>query len=202
MAPRLSKAASVAVDRFLTENPAIDPKEVAELFTISYQSVIARRKGLRMREATGIDNRKVAGRPRLVTDEIREWVIELLIRDPTLYQDEIAQYIWVEFGVDLDIPQVSRLLKDERISRKKVLVSAAQQNEVLIAAWRMKMAEWDARQLIFVDESAYNERTGDRRYSWAPVGRSAKIKRWLKKSIRWSVLPAYTLEGYLNPIVF
>ena len=72
MAPKLSKAAAAAVDRFLTENPTIDPKEVAELFTISYQSVVARRKGLRTRKATGIDNRKVAGRLRLVTDDIRE----------------------------------------------------------------------------------------------------------------------------------
>jgi hypothetical protein len=34
------------------------------------------------------------------------------------------------------------------------------------------LKEWNARQLIFVDESAANERTQDRKYGWAPIGKA------------------------------
>lgn len=37
------------------------------------------------------------------------------------------------------------------------------------------MTEWRPDQLVFVDESAANERTGDRKYGWAPVGAVAEV---------------------------
>jgi transposase len=56
--------------------------------------------------------------------------------------------------------------------------------------------------LVFVDESASNEKTGERRYGWSLIGVRARAKRWLKRSKRWSVLPVYTIDGYLKPITF
>ena len=47
---------------------------------------------------------------------------------------------------------------------------AAQQNPMLRQLWIDKMGNWTAEQLIFIDESAANERTADRKYGWAPVG--------------------------------
>jgi hypothetical protein len=129
-------------------------------------------------------------------------VAALIERDPTFYLDEMADFIFMEFGVMLDNPRVSRLLKSLETTHKRLSVRAAQRNDTLINAWTFKMQFWDARQLIFVDESAYNERTGDRRFGWGPIGVPARTKRWLKKTERWSLLPAYTLEGYLNPILF
>ena len=34
----------------------------------------------------------------------------------------------------------------------------------------MRLTTYDATQLVFVDESAANERTLDRKYGWAPKG--------------------------------
>ena len=56
---------------------------------------------------------------------------------------------------------------------------------------------WKAEQLVFLDESAAHERTGDRKFAWAPVGAPAGIYRAFKRSKRWSVLPAFTTEGYI-----
>lgn len=62
----------------------------------------------------------------------------------------------------------------------------------------MDLAGWQANQLLFVDESAANERTMDRKYGWAPVGVTPHVYQPLKRSERWSVLPVYTVDGFFN----
>jgi len=58
------------------------------------------------------------------------------------------------------------------------------------------MTEWHSEQLIFVDESAANKRTGDRKYGWAPVGAVADVAEPFKRSAKWSILPMFTVDGY------
>ena len=48
-----------------------------------------------------------------------------------------------------------------------------------------------------MDESATNERTGDRKYGWAPVGVRPHEYTPIKRSERWSILPVYTQDGFL-----
>ena len=50
---------------------------------------------------------------------------------------------------------------------------------------------------MFLDESAACERTGDRKSGWAPIGSEAKVHTLFKRSKRWSILPAYTVKGYI-----
>jgi transposase len=56
-------------------------------------------------------------------------------------------------------------------------------------------------QLVFLDESGANERTGDRRYRWSPIGLTCVQSRLIKRSERWSILPALTVDGYLDYII-
>src|SRR5437667_6735536 len=77
-------------------------------------------------------------------------------------------------------------------------IRAAQQNPELRKMWLDQLASWDAKQLIFLDESAANERTGDRKYGWAPVGVTPHESRLFKRSKCWSILPAYTTEGFIT----
>ena len=64
--------------------------------------------------------------------------------------------------------------------------------------WRAKLTQWTASQLVFIDESAVNERTMDRKTGWAPIGVPAVDIRSIKRTKRWSILPAYTVDGYLT----
>lgn len=43
-----------------------------------------------------------------------------------------------------------------------------------------------------------NYQPGDRRYGWAPNGRRPTQIQSLKRSKRWSILPAFTIHGYLT----
>jgi DDE superfamily endonuclease len=62
----------------------------------------------------------------------------------------------------------------------------------------LDLAEWQPNQLLFVDESAANERTMDRKYGWAPVGATPYVYQSIKCSERWSLLPVYTIDGFFN----
>ena len=63
---------------------------------------------------------------------------------------------------------------------------------------RLELHEWNPEQLIYVDESACNERTSDRKYGWAPIGIPAYRIGSYKRSERWSILPAYTCDGFID----
>ena len=61
-----------------------------------------------------------------------------------------------------------------------------------------KLAGWRANQLIFVDKSAANERASNRKFGWAPKGITPHEYRLFKRSERWSILPAYTVDGFIT----
>ena len=72
---------------------------------------------------------------------------------------------------------------------------AAQRNPELRKAWLRKLSQWVADQLILIDESAANERTSDRKTGWASIGITPFKNKPFKRSERFSVLPAYTIDG-------
>jgi transposase len=53
-----------------------------------------------------------------------------------------------------------------------------------------------------LDESAANERTGDRKYGWSPIGVECGQFTSIKRSERWSVLPALDVEGYFAWLIY
>jgi transposase len=66
----------------------------------------------------------------------------------------------------------------------------------------IRLADFKARQLVFIDESGSDERTGNRRNGWAPKGCPLMVKELLKCTPRWSILPAYTIDGYITTVLF
>jgi len=59
------------------------------------------------------------------------------------------------------------------------------------------MLHLTAEQLVFVDESLFNESTGWRHRVYAPVGRLARYHASRRRGHSWGVLPAYIVDGYL-----
>lgn len=53
-----------------------------------------------------------------------------------------------------------------------------------------------------MDESGSDDRTGDRSYGWSNKGVRAVVERWLASRTRVSVIPAYTLDGYIKATIF
>jgi len=51
---------------------------------------------------------------------------------------------------------------------------------------------------MYIDESAFNERTLDRKFGWASIGAPARQIESFKRSKKWSILPLYTYDGFLD----
>jgi hypothetical protein len=129
-------------------------------------------------------------------------VMEHILRYVDVYQEEIADFLYDEFDVRQSQPTICRLLKKLNVTNKRIKAIAAEQNQELLEAWYDDIRFWRADQVVAVDESAFNEHTGHRRYGWAPQRLPAEMKILLKRGEKWSLLPAYTIDGYLEPLVF
>lgn len=106
-------------------------------------------------------------------------------------------FLYDEFEILVSESTISRALKKRKWSKKKVDRRARQRSRRLRDAYFAQLSQWKARQLIFVDESSSNERSADRKYGWAPIGQAPIVHSSLHRSQRYSILPAYTLQGFV-----
>lgn len=61
----------------------------------------------------------------------------------------------------------------------------------------VRISQYSADQLVYLDESVCNEHTADGRYARAPIGAKAICSTPAIRSERYLILPAYTIDGYL-----
>ena len=112
-----------------------------------------------------------------------------------MYVDEMQWFLWDKFDIWMSECTISRWLKREDIRKKRIRFLATERNQFLRNDWIQRLAQWKHYQMIFVDESAANKRTKDRKHGWAPIGVRPTEHRPHKQSERWSILPAYTSRG-------
>ena len=86
---------------------------------------------------------------------------------PTAYLDEMQDFLYYRFEVSISVSAIYLSLRRQKWSRKVVQQRATERSRELRNAWKGRMANWDASELIFLDESAANERTGDRKQGWS-----------------------------------
>jgi DDE superfamily endonuclease len=60
-----------------------------------------------------------------------------------------------------------------------------------------KLGHWQAEQLVFVDESGVNPKTGERVYGYSKKGTVARQQVLGPKMENYSLLPALSLHGYI-----
>ena len=101
------------------------------------------------------------GRPQALSNYHAEQLMEYLNQRPTAYQDEMVWFLFDEFGILVDQSTISRALSRRHWSRKVVKRQAAQPSEALRMESKTRMAGWTADQLVFLDENAACERTGE-----------------------------------------
>jgi transposase len=61
----------------------------------------------------------------------------------------------------------------------------------------LEMIGITAEQMVFLDESLFNETTGWRLTAWAPIGNAARYTADMSRRHSWSLLAAYSINGYL-----
>jgi len=106
-------------------------KQIAAQVKCSKQTVTNTRSNLR-KYASARAPRNKPGRPRCITPEVGEAILERLREKPDQYQDEIAAYIEEVFEVPFSVYQISRFLKEVRWNKKVVCSSTLVAHLLLI----------------------------------------------------------------------
>lgn len=139
----------------------------------------------------------VNGRPRKVTYEIECGLHDLLDEYKTVQLDEVTDFVRDKYGVEITKSTAQRTLKRLNITRKRVTNVHPNQDPGLRDDHLQERMQYRADQIVAVDESAANERTKDRKYGWSRRGLPCRVRQAGRRSRRWSMLPAMTIDGYL-----
>jgi len=138
------------------------------------------------------------GLEKVITEEAGDYLLELLAADADYYLEEPQYQLLVEFEIYPSTSTISRYIKAREFSRKRLQRHAAQRDSSARAAYWLEMGVFEAEQLVFVDENAANERSAERKWRFSPRGLPAIVSRMLHRSQRWSILPALTINGYID----
>ena len=92
---------------------------------------------------------------------------------------------------------VCKTLKRAGWNRKKGQRLGLRRNNELRQGFIADMLNVTAEQMVFIDESLFNEATGWRHYTYAPVGQPGQYHASRTRGYTWSILPAYTVDGFL-----
>jgi hypothetical protein len=79
---------------------------------------------------------------------------------------------------------------------------ARERDPVLRQHWLVKLSQWRGDQLIFIDESGINSKLGERSRGWGPKGKPVPFKVVTQKAENLSLLPAFTIDGYMTCSIF
>ena len=132
-----------------------------------------------------------------LTKHQEDTIIAWLSREPYTQQSELVLFVKEEFDLDVSRFTISRLLQRREWSRATAYRLSDRQDPRLVRNWQALMCHYTAEQLLFVDESSFNRQTGWRPYAYAPIGEDARYQASRDRGRSYSVLPAYTTEGYM-----
>jgi hypothetical protein len=93
-------------------------------------------------------------------------------------------FLFNEFNIIVNERTLRRLLRRKRWSRKQMQMRAKQQSMELRLEWITRIKDYTREQFVFVDESAANTRTLDRKYGWSEVGVPCRGVQALKREKR------------------
>jgi transposase len=200
MAPNL-KAPQLELVHHMIESKSLTTSQIAHAVDCSKRSVKHIRDNL---QAFGNVRapRNGAGRPRSITQPMLEALCEYLMDKPTAYQDEMAVFLWDEFGKHVTIQSISRALAAAGWSKKAARQIAKEQNKDLRDFYLHKISPYSSYQFVYVDESGCDRRAGFRRTGWSPLGVTPVQISKFHRDQRYQILPAYAQDGIVLSRVF
>lgn len=140
---------------------------------------------------------RTLGRARKLSKYDEEALFEYLLHEGWRQQDEIRYWLWHERGIDIHRSTISRLFKRRKWSRKQLKRHSLNRSEVLRRGYLDDIRQFAAEDLVFLDESIFNEKTGWRYHAYAPIGTTPEIDADINRGKTWSICAAMTLDGYL-----
>lgn len=137
------------------------------------------------------------GRRSCISEPMRKFLRDVLIKEPDLYRDEMADLLHEEFGGIASERSIGRALQAIDWTRKRMYRTAQQRDPDLRTKFLYDIAEYPSDHLIFIDESGCDRRIGYRHWGWSQRGTAPVKVTKFGRGKRWHILPAYTQDGIL-----
>jgi transposase len=198
--PRKTEAVRNHVSTLLSVG--VEPAEIKSIVGCSGAFITQQKKRDRIKEL-GLDPYSVVrGRPRLIHDDALKTMVDFIEDFPLAYRDEVSEVLLEEWDIVVSPRTIGRYLSELKITHKRVGFINLRRDEDLIADFLTRMMEFTPDQLVALDESACNERTGDRKFGWSPRGQPCRVRQSRQRTTRWSILPTLTTDGWLDYEVY
>jgi hypothetical protein len=138
------------------------------------------------------------GRPRILNSEAISDLHELIRGTPTLFLDEIGEWLALYHDQPISTTALHDNLRELGLTYKILRKAAAERDDQARAEWLIHItSNYTARQMVVLDESSKDGRTIFRKYGRALSGQDPFLELSFDRGIRYSILPALTLDGYI-----
>ncbi|KAI9155795.1 hypothetical protein HJFPF1_08384 [Paramyrothecium foliicola] len=107
--------------------------------------------------------------------------------------DEMISFLHAVTGILVPLPSINQTLKAINRSTKSRRCVARRQDAELRSLYLYRISRYETNQLVFVDQSADDDKKGRRRKGWSPCESS---------KAHYQIVPAYTQDGVLLFRVF
>lgn len=200
MAPNLP-ASSREFIRDMILSKSLTTAEIADAAGCSPRSVTTIRSNLRQFGDTRAPPIR-AGRPRSITPPMLEALCDHLQEKPDLYLDEMAIFLWDEFGTQATTSSIRRALISKNWSKKVARQKAREQNQDLRDCYLHNLSDFRSYHLVYIDESGCDKRVGFRKTGWSPLGTAPIQVSKFHRDQRYQILPAYSQDGIILSRIF
>jgi transposase len=200
MAPHLATSQHHLIRDMILDG-TLTAAQMATAAGCSKRSVKAIRSNLRHFHATKAPANG-GGRRRSIAPPMLDALRERLLEKPGLYLEEMALFLWDEFGVLVSTHSISRTLRAVGWSKKVARQIAREQNAELRDFYLHNLTQFQSYHLVFIDESGCDKRIGFRRTGWSPLGVAPVQVAKFHRDRRYQILPAYTQDGILLSRVY
>ncbi len=124
-------------------------------------------------------------------------LITYLKQQSWIMQKEMMWFLWEEWNIHVHQFTILRILKKRHWSNKKRQRVSIRQNDELQLNWIVDLLQLTTEQLVFIDETLFNETTRWRHQVYASIDESARYQISKKREHFWSILSMYTINDYL-----
>lgn len=131
-----------------------------------------------------------------------EFLANTVKSTPSIFLDELQEKLLAERSIEVSLATISRSLARLALSEKSLAKEAAERDDMLRAIWQFEIGQYDAHQLVFLDESAVDDQTGYRTRGRAPIGRACVCRTTFLRGVKYSILPALSLDGIIALDIF
>ncbi|KAI7949928.1 hypothetical protein MJO28_008749 [Puccinia striiformis f. sp. tritici] len=141
------------------------------------------------------------GRPLAISTEEREFLLDVLEHEPTLYLDEIQSFLESMTGVRYPTSTIHDDLHNRLQLTKKVANTVhPAQSALRRANYTCQVAQIPSSYLVFIDEAGVSKDTHRRNKGWAKKGKRTRRIHRTHDAIHINLLPAVCLDGLLCSI--